>query len=394
MSELPEMRALLALMARLRDPQQGCPWDRAQDFASIAPYTIEEAYELAAAIGEGDPARIRDELGDLLFQVVFHARLAEERGWFDFAAVAAGIREKLERRHPHVFGTASSADAAALSRDWEAGKRAERATRGHTGILADVPLALPALTRAAKLGRRAAQVGFDWPAADGARRKLDEELGEFDAAATAAASDPGQRAALEDELGDVLFSVVNIARLHKMDPEGALRAANAKFERRFAAMESLARDEGLDLQRLTPEAWEILWQRAKQRLAAGFSAGSGAQGDAAPGMATKAGKAGILGVVAAIAALVFHAPPARAMPRLHAPPASFSAGPEERALAGDEALNRIIDSVQRRYNARVVKVTETSIGGRRVYELRLLSEQRVWTVRVDAESGQELPRSE
>jgi ATP diphosphatase len=273
---MDEVRALLALMARLRDPQQGCPWDRAQDFASIAPYTIEEAYELAGAIERADPGRIRDELGDLLFQVVFHARLAEERGWFDFADVARGIHDKLVRRHPHVFGERSTRDdGVALSRSWEAAKRAERAARGEGGTLADVPLALPALTRAAKLGRRAAQVGFDWPAADGARLKLDEELAELDAAAAAVQGDPDRRDELEDELGDVLFSVVNVARLHGMDPEAALRAANAKFERRFAAMEGVARDEGLALEALTPEAWEQLWQRAKQRLAGRFSVGSG-----------------------------------------------------------------------------------------------------------------------
>lgn len=274
MTDASALSALLQLMARLRDPQQGCPWDRAQDFGTIAPFTIEEAYELAAAIEQGAPDRIRDELGDLLFQVVFHARLAEERGWFDFAAVAQGIHDKLVRRHPHVFGVGAHDDAAALSRGWEAGKRAERAARGDVGILADVPLALPALTRAAKLGRRAAHYGFDWPAADGARRKLDEELGELDAAAAAVTRDPSRRAELEDELGDVLFSVVNVARLHGLDPEGALRAANAKFEHRFAAMEALAREEGLALQGLSPEAWEALWQRAKQRLATGFSGGS------------------------------------------------------------------------------------------------------------------------
>jgi len=274
MTEAEAMRKLLALMERLRDPSQGCPWDRAQDFSSIAPYTIEEAYELAAAIECADPDRIRDELGDLLFQVVFHARLAEERGWFDFTAVARGIHDKLVRRHPHVFGEAPIGDKSALSREWESGKRAERAARGDVGTLADVPLALPALTRAAKLGRRAGQVGFDWPTPDGARQKLDEELREMDEAAAAVTS-PGGRESLEDELGDVLFSVVNVARLHGLDPEGALRAANAKFERRFAAMESLAREEGLAIAGLTPEEWEALWQRAKKQLAARFSAGSG-----------------------------------------------------------------------------------------------------------------------
>jgi ATP diphosphatase len=277
------LSALLALMARLRDPQRGCPWDRAQDFASIAPYTIEEAYELAAAIERQDPERIRDELGDLLFQVVFHARLAEERGWFDFHAVARGIHDKLVRRHPHVFGGGTDQDPATLSQQWEAGKRAERAERGEGGTLADVPLALPALTRAAKLGRRAAQVGFDWPEPDGARRKLDEELAEFDAAAHACAhadaDDVAGRAALEDELGDVLFSTVNLARHHRIDPEGALRAANAKFERRFAAMEQLAREQDIAIHTLDPDAWERLWVQAKVRLRAAVPRQHGPGGD-------------------------------------------------------------------------------------------------------------------
>ena len=274
MSEPDGLSPLLSLMRRLRDPQHGCPWDRAQDFASIAPYTIEEAYELAAAIERGEPGPIRDELGDLLFQVVFHAQLAEERDWFDFAQVARGIHDKLVRRHPHVFAGRGDGNLGELSRQWDEGKRAERAARGEVGVLTDVPLALPALMRAAKLGRRAAQVGFDWPAADGARRKLDEELQEMDDAASACAVDPTRRAELEDELGDVLFSVVNVARLHGLDPEGALRAANSKFERRFAAMEKLAQEEGLSLEGMTPEDWEALWQRAKQRLVLESSAGS------------------------------------------------------------------------------------------------------------------------
>ena len=274
MSEPDALQALLDLMKRLRDPEHGCPWDQAQSFASIAPYTIEEAYELAAAIERGEQGPIRDELGDLLFQVVFHAQLAEERGWFDFATVARGVHEKLVRRHPHVFAASGGGNPGELSRQWDNGKRAERAERGEVGVLADVPLALPALTRAAKLGRRAAQVGFDWPEADGARRKLDEELQEMDAAAEAVAVEPARRAELEDELGDVLFSVVNVARLHGLDPENALRAANSKFERRFAAMEKLAHEEGLALEGMTPEAWEALWQRAKRRLAGRSDAGS------------------------------------------------------------------------------------------------------------------------
>jgi MazG family protein len=273
------LEQLLALMARLRDPDSGCAWDRAQDFAGIARHTIEEAYELAQAISELDAARMRDELGDVLFQVVFHSRLAQERGWFDFAAVATGIHDKLVQRHPHVFGDRGERDAAALSASWESIKRQERSSRGATGALADVPLALPALTRASKLGRRAAQLSFDWVEADGARRKLDEELAEFDLAADASQDDPQFRQHLEDELGDVLFCVVNIARHHGLDAESALRAANEKFERRFAMMEQLATERGLDITKLSPEAWENLWQDSKRSLVRatprGFSGGSG-----------------------------------------------------------------------------------------------------------------------
>src|SRR6266478_2842563 len=244
------MTALLELMARLRDPERGCPWDVRQTFATIAPYTIEEAYEVADAIERGDPAQIRDELGDLLFQVVFHARMAEERGWFDFAAVATAIHDKLVRRHPHVFAGASPTPDE-LVRVWEEQKAQERAESAASGpaaegtVLAGVPRALPALLRAAKLGRRAARVGFDWPDAQQVRAKVLEELHEMDAA-LAGATDAG---GVAEELGDLLFSIVNWSRHLKLDAEGALREANAKFERRFARMESLAR--GLDLKGLS-----------------------------------------------------------------------------------------------------------------------------------------------
>jgi nucleoside triphosphate diphosphatase len=256
------LEALLVLMARLRDPQSGCPWDRAQDFASIAPYTIEEAYEVAEAIAQGEPQALRDELGDLLFQVVFHAQMASERGWFDFSAVADGIRAKLERRHPHVFaaepGTRATDDHAELNRQWEQHKAAERAAAGFGGVLAGVPLALPALTRAAKLGRRAGRVGFDWSDAASVRPKVDEELAEVESAQAS-----GDAAALAEEVGDLLFAVANWARHLKVDPEAALRAANGKFERRFAAMERMASERGLDLATLDAAAWESLWQQAK-----------------------------------------------------------------------------------------------------------------------------------
>jgi ATP diphosphatase len=257
------LERLLALMRRLRDPQQGCPWDRVQDFASIAPFTIEEAYEVADAIDRGDPQRLRDELGDLLFQVVFHARMAEERGWFDFAAVATAISDKLVRRHPHIFAEPATRAIADLHVAWEAQKAAERAEAGEEGALGAVPLALPALTRAAKLGRRASRVGFDWSDAAGVRAKIDEELGEIDRELGGAADVE----AVAGEIGDLLFTVANWARHLAVDPEDALRRASVKFERRFAAMERLARARGLAFGALTPGEWETLWSEIKRNEA-------------------------------------------------------------------------------------------------------------------------------
>lgn len=282
------MTALLELMARLRNPDNGCPWDQKQTFATIAPFTIEEAYEVADAIERGDPVQIRDELGDLLFQVVFHAQMAQERGWFDFAQVAGAIHEKLVRRHPHVFGDVRAAGDAELSRNWEemkARERAEAAARGGVGsvggkvadvgrnggaagaeisALADVPRGLPALIRAAKLGKRAGRVGFDWPDARGVREKVSEELREVDdAVAAAGGAGAGASPEVVEEMGDLLFALANWSRHLKLDAEEALRAANSKFERRFRDMESLARERGLALERLSPEEWEGLWQEAK-----------------------------------------------------------------------------------------------------------------------------------
>jgi len=266
------MGALLALMARLRDPECGCPWDREQTFSTIAPYTIEEAYEVADAIEHGDREHLREELGDLLFQVVFHARMAEERGWFDFSEVANGIREKLVRRHPHLFAGATLAPQD-LMRVWEEQKAQERAAAQarafatDTGtVLTGVPRALPALTRAAKLGRRAARVGFDWPDAQAVRAKVLEELHEVDdALAHTEESTEGATAAQElcGELGDLLFTIVNWSRHLHIDAEGALRAANDKFERRFARMELLAHDRGLELTQFTAAEWDALWNEAK-----------------------------------------------------------------------------------------------------------------------------------
>ena len=250
--------ALLALMRALRDPHSGCPWDRTQSFASIAPYTIEEAYEVADAIERGDPERLRDELGDLLFQVVFHARLAEELGRFDFAAVARGIHDKLVRRHPHVFAAPAALELGQLHRSWEAHKAQERAARGVGGVLADVPRALPALTRAAKLGRRAGRVGFDWEGASGVRAKIDEELAEIDAALAA-----GRREQVGEELGDLLFTLANWARHLELDAEQVLRTAALKFERRFESMEQSASGRGIALEALSSAQWDELWRHAK-----------------------------------------------------------------------------------------------------------------------------------
>jgi len=261
--------ALLDLMARLRDPEHGCPWDRAQSFATIAPYTIEEAYEVADAIEHGDREHLREELGDLLFQVVFHARIAQERGWFDFTAVADGIREKLVRRHPHLFAGAAIAPED-LVRVWEEQKAQERAAAtapapGGSTVLAGVPRALPALIRAAKLGRRAARVGFDWPDAAAVRSKVVEELQEIGAALRSSGAEgaAATQQTVAEELGDLLFAVVNWSRHLHIDAETALRAANDKFERRFARMESLAKQRSLELAQLSAVEWDALWNEAK-----------------------------------------------------------------------------------------------------------------------------------
>jgi ATP diphosphatase len=264
---------LLAVMERLRDPQNGCPWDREQTFATIAPYTIEEAYEVADAIERNDPTDLRDELGDLLFQVVFHARMAQERGWFDFDAVAASIHDKLIRRHPHVFADAVFHNRAAQTSNWEEHKAQERAAAaarrgdGVHSVLGDVPRALPALLRAAKLGKRASRVGFDWPDGTGVREKLNEELAELDAEVASAAThelrgEPNPQVA--EELGDALFTLVNLGRHLHVDAEEALRAANRKFETRFRHMEALARARGLDLETLSPGQWDALWIESKR----------------------------------------------------------------------------------------------------------------------------------
>jgi ATP diphosphatase len=267
--DLPAMLDLLALMVKLRDPVGGCPWDRVQTFATLAPYTLEEAYEVVDAIESGEPAKLRDELGDLLFQVVFYAQLAQERGWFDFDGIARAIHDKLVRRHPHVFGeqahdAAGAGTPAQVLVAWEELKARERAG---TGVLADVPRALPALTRAQKLGKRAGRVGFDWTDMRDVRAKITEELAELDEAALEArehAPDAdGPPPHLVEEMGDLLFAIANWGRHVGADAESALRAANAKFERRFASMEALAHERALVLADLTLVQWEALWQEAK-----------------------------------------------------------------------------------------------------------------------------------
>lgn len=263
---MSDIKALLEVMARLRDPETGCPWDREQTLASIVPHTLEEAYEVADAIARSDMGDLRDELGDLLFQVVFYARLAEERGDFAFADVVQAICDKLIRRHPHVFAGADITDAEAQTAAWEAHKARERRDRHGEGTLAGVALALPALSRAAKLTKRAARVGFDWPDLPPVFDKMQEELDELHHEVAQGSIDMDR---VEDEMGDVLFVASNLARKIGVDPEVALRRANAKFERRFAAMEALAATEGVSLDTLNLDRWEALWVRVKRGEAAG-----------------------------------------------------------------------------------------------------------------------------
>lgn len=249
---------LLAIMARLRDPARGCPWDLQQDFRSIAPHTLEEAYEVADAIERGDLGTLRDELGDLLFQVAFHAQLASEQGAFRFDDVVDAICDKLTRRHPHVFSDAVISGAAEQTDAWERMKRDERAARGAAGALAEVPIALPALTRARKLGDRAARAGLDWPDSAGPRAKVSEELAELDAAL--ASPDPALK---EAELGDLLFSVVNLARHLGLDPEAALRKANERFAQRYRHVEQELARLGQTASGASPGLLDRLWAAAK-----------------------------------------------------------------------------------------------------------------------------------
>jgi ATP diphosphatase len=253
-----QLLRLLEVMARLRGPD-GCAWDRAQSFATIAPYTIEEAYEVADAIGRGpDFPALMDELGDLLFQVVYHAQMAAEAGQFGFTQIAESITNKMIRRHPHVFGEAEQRSATAQIAAWETQKAAERAARAETGTLAGIPPGLPALTRAVKLTRRAARVGFDWPDAAAVLDKLEEEAAELRAELPGA-----DRPRLADEMGDLLFVLANLARKLDLDPEACLAAANAKFERRFGAVERALAAEGKAPQDVDLATMEAAWAAAK-----------------------------------------------------------------------------------------------------------------------------------
>lgn len=251
---------LLAIMARLRNPDGGCPWDLEQDFSTIAPYTIEEAYEVADAIERESYAELKDELGDLLFQVVFHARMAEEAGLFDFNDVVDAINDKMIRRHPHVFGDAKHRNSAEQTEAWEEQKARERAasSRGD-GVLADLPVALPALKRAQKLQKRAARVGFDWPTAHRVLDKVDEELGEVREAMSQ--NDPE---AIHEEIGDLLFVCTNLGRKLDVDVEASARTANAKFERRFRYIETRLQAQGRSPEDASLDEMEDLWTEAKE----------------------------------------------------------------------------------------------------------------------------------
>jgi tetrapyrrole methylase family protein/MazG family protein/ATP diphosphatase len=258
-ADLRPIDRLLAIMARLRDPQSGCPWDVAQSFATIAPYTVEEAYEVADAIERGDLADLKEELGDLLLQVVFHARMAEEQGAFDFEAVARAINDKMIRRHPHVFGDGAYDSLEAQKEGWEALKAKEREHKGQAvSLMDDVPVGLPALTRAVKLSKRAARVGFVWPSVKEVMDKLHEEVAELETEIAAGELDKARQ-----EMGDVLFVVANLARTLDVDPEDALRFTNAKFVRRFRYIEERLAERGKTPEQSDLAEMDALWDEAR-----------------------------------------------------------------------------------------------------------------------------------
>ena len=258
---MSNINKLLEVMRDLRDPENGCPWDVEQDFASIAPYTVEEAYEVADAIERDNMDDLRDELGDLLLQVVFHSRMAEEAGLFDFEDVAGGISEKMLRRHPHVFGSDEERADGKQDGSWEQIKEEERSESNDDSALAGVAKSLPALKRAEKLGKRASRVGFDWPDRRGVHDKIQEELVELEEAVGERDSDN-----MEEEFGDLLFAVVNLARHLSIDPEKALTGANYKFERRFRNMEDDIGTTGKRLRDYSLETLESFWRKAKKRV--------------------------------------------------------------------------------------------------------------------------------
>lgn len=257
---MSNIEKLIEVMAQLRDPKQGCPWDLEQSFETIVPHTLEEAYEVAETIENGDISELCGELGDLLFQVVFYARLAEEKGLFDFTQIVDGIVDKLVRRHPHVFGDEIIEDPEAQTRAWESHKARERTDKsGDAGTLTGIANALPALTRAAKLQKRAAQVGFDWPTITPVFDKIIEELDEVKQEIDV----ENNKQCIEEEIGDLLFACTNLARHAHVNPETALRRSNRKFENRFSQMEAIAAKNSLLIEHLDIEQWEQLWDQVK-----------------------------------------------------------------------------------------------------------------------------------
>lgn len=261
MTQPMPLQRLLTIMKTLRDPQVGCPWDRKQTFATIAPYTLEETYEVLDAIERQDYAELRDELGDLLFQVVFYAQMGQEQGLFDFDQVCNAISDKLERRHPHIFGEAEAADSAAVSARWEQLKAGERAEKALHSALDDIPNALPALMKAHKIQKRCAAVGFDWNTLGPVVGKVYEELDEVMHEAQQAVVDEQK---LEEEIGDLLFATVNLSRHLGHKAEKALQVANRKFERRFRQVEEIVQSRGLTMQEATLEQMEEAWQQVKR----------------------------------------------------------------------------------------------------------------------------------
>jgi len=255
--------SLLEIMARLRDPESGCPWDLEQDFKSIAPYTLEEAYEVVDAIDRDDRASLQDELGDLLFQVAFHAQMASEAGWFDFQDVVAGVCRKMTRRHPHVFADEVIENSEAQTRAWEAHKEKERGA--DASALDGVPLALPALTRACKIQKRASRVGFDWPSLHGVAEKVEEELEEL----REEINNKSDAVKLADESGDLLFAAVNMVRHAGVNPEFALHQANSKFTRRFHQVEAFCEEAGQSVTETSLDTLDLYWEKAKRSERAG-----------------------------------------------------------------------------------------------------------------------------